>query len=107
MDRSEEGLRQWKIGLETVAVCPNVTIKLSGLPMSDWHWTAKSIAPLIDIALNAFGAQRILVGSNFPVDGLHAWGASLIDAYRSCIARLSPDEQHAILCTNAERVYRI
>lgn len=107
LDRSAQGLRQWQLGLEEVAVCPNVMIKLSGLPMSDWHWTAKSIAPLIDVTLNAFGPQRIMVGSNFPVDSLHAQGPGLIDAYRVCIARLSPDEQHGILCANAERIYRI
>lgn len=107
LDRSAQGLSQWQHGLETVATCTNVTIKLSGLPMSDWNWTAESIAPLIDVALNAFGPRRMMVGSNFPVDSLHAQGPALIDAYRGCIARLSPDEQHDILCANAERIYRI
>ncbi len=64
-----EGWRVWRDGLRKLAARDNVAIKLSGFGMLDHHWTVGSIRPLILEAIDAFGVERSLFASNFPVDG--------------------------------------
>lgn len=107
LDRSPDGQARWLAGMRTLAACPNVAVKISGLPMADRHWTAGSIRPWVTRAVDLFGPGRLMIGSNFPVDGLHASYRELIAAYRAAIADLSIGEQHEVLHGTAERVYRI
>jgi predicted TIM-barrel fold metal-dependent hydrolase len=107
LDRSREGLEQWSRGMQRLAACPNIAVKISGLPMTDWKWTLASIRPLIRRAIGLFGAERCMIGSNFPVDRLHASFDQLIAAYKACFSDLSETEQHQILHGTAERIYRI
>ena len=108
LDRSVAGLRAWDRGMEQLAECANVSVKISGLPMCDWNWTPASLRPLVRRTLQLFGAERCMIGSNFPVDSLHASSyAALIAAYRGCLSDLSEREVHSVMHGTAERVYRI
>jgi L-fuconolactonase len=59
----------WERNLRAVAANPNVFCKLSGLiTEADWnHWDAELLEPYLEIALDAFGADRLMFGSDWPV----------------------------------------
>jgi predicted TIM-barrel fold metal-dependent hydrolase len=84
-----------------------VVCKLSGLPMSDHAWTAASLRPMLMHAIAAFGPERCMIGSNFPVDKLFGSLARLFGAYRDIVATLGPDAEGAILHGTATRFYRL
>lgn len=101
------GWRAWRDGLRTLAACDNVVIKLSGFGMLDHRWTVESLRPLILEAIDAFGTQRAMFASNFPVDGLYARYDALWHAYADVVADASRVENAALFRENARRVYRL
>ncbi len=89
------------------AARPNVWCKLSGLVTeADWAtWTAADLAPCVDIALQAFGPDRLLFGSDWPVCLLAASYQDVIGAARELTAALSPSERASVFGGAARRVY--
>lgn len=106
-DRSEEGLEQWRRGLDFFAGHPQVALKISGLAMAPGGWDPALNRRLVSEAIEAFGTDRCLFGSNFPIDGLAADYAAVWSVFREAIEPLSEAERVAVLRGNAERVYRI
>jgi predicted TIM-barrel fold metal-dependent hydrolase len=105
--KDEETLRLWKSGLRALAANDQVIVKLSGLGMFDHEWTAASIRPFIEEALDSYGPGRCVFGSNFPVDRLYSGYGRLLDALRLALAGLSPTEQRQVLHDTAARTYRL
>jgi L-fuconolactonase len=102
------GWGQWRRELEEAARRPNVVAKLSGLDTAAGPgWTADEIQPSVDVALEAFGASRMLFGSDWPVCRLVSTYDAVVEAARRWVSGLSPGEQEAVLGGNAERVYRL
>ena len=106
-DRSATGLAQWRDALALLAARPNVAIKLSGFGMFERDWTVDSLRPLVHHAIDCFGPQRVMFGSNFPVDGLFRDYASVWRAYDEVTADRSAAERSAMFHDNAVRIYRI
>jgi predicted TIM-barrel fold metal-dependent hydrolase len=75
--------------------------------MLDRSWTVESIRPLVLEAIDAFGVQRAMFASNFPVDKLFADFPTLWRAFAAIVADFSDAEQAALFRGNAERVYRL
>ncbi len=90
-----------------MAAQPNITVKISGLGMFDHNWTVESFRPYIYEVLEAFGPDRSMLASNFPVDKLFDTYVQLWRAFAEIIAPLSENEQALLLRKTAERVYRI
>lgn len=105
-DRSAAGLAQWREALALLAARPNVAIKLSGFGMFERDWTVDSLRPLVHHAIDCFGPQRVMFGSNFPVDGLFRDYASVWRAYDEVTADRSAAERSAMFHDNAARIYR-
>ncbi len=84
-DRSAKGLRDWAKALLVLSDRPQVVCKLSGLGMFDHGWSTESIRPIVETCLDQFGADRVMFGSNFPVDSLSSDYASLMAAYETLI----------------------
>jgi L-fuconolactonase len=99
----------WASDLRGLAAFPNVFCKISGLVTeAQWNrWQARDFEPYIDIVLNAFGAQRLMIGSDWPVCTLAADYKSVIELETGYISRLSKDEQKAILEKNPLEFYSI
>jgi L-fuconolactonase len=99
----------WAAQVRDLARRPNASAKLSGLPTeADWRtWTTADLRPFVDVALDAFGADRLLFGSDWPVCTLAADYARIIEATQELTCGLSPAERAAVLGGNAERTYRI
>jgi predicted TIM-barrel fold metal-dependent hydrolase len=106
-DRSAEGMAAWRAGLKLLAEHPHVSLKISGFAMFDPDWTVESIRPYVLESLELFGAQRCMLGSNFPVDKLHRSFDTIFEAFRTLTAGLSDAEQRAIFHDNAQRIYRL
>ena len=105
-DRNLAGWRLWKNGLYELGRRDNVAIKISGLPSMDHYWTIESLKPTIYTVLDAFGIDRTMFASNFPVDKLHCSLIDLVRAYARCTEDLTPAEQDALFIDNAKRLYR-
>lgn len=108
VDRDQlAGWRAWRNGLRTLAACPNVSVKISGLGMFDHAWTVESLRPYVLEAIDAFGTERAMFASNFPVDRLFSTYTQLWQAFASITAGFSADECDALFRANARRAYRL
>lgn len=107
VDRTPDGWKRWKEGLRTLAAQPNVSVKISGLGMFDRAFTTESLRPLVYETLDAFGVERAMFASNFPVDRLFSDFATLWSAFDSITADFSTDERSALFETNARKTYRL
>jgi L-fuconolactonase len=102
-------LEPWRERLAAVAALPNVTCKLSGLVTeAAWgSWTVPDLQPYVDALVTLFGPDRLMWGSDWPVCTLAASYSQVLDAARTCLSALSPDESAAVLAGTATRVYRL
>lgn len=101
--------RQWAKDLQAIARHENVFCKISGMTTeADWTgWRAADFAPYLDIALEAFGAERLMYGSDWPVCLLASDYAQQLAAAEGFLAKLSASEQAKIMGENAARFYKI
>jgi predicted TIM-barrel fold metal-dependent hydrolase len=106
-ERTDDYFAAWRAGMQEAAAAPNVVLKISGLGMRDHDWSIDSIRPWVMAAIEVFGVQRCIFGSNWPVDRLYSNLPTLIDAYRTVVSGFSHDEQDDLLWRNAERYYAI
>lgn len=106
-DQTPEGLAVWEQGLEALAALPNTSIKLSGFGMYDRRWSLASSQMLFLSILGIFGPQRIMLGSNYPVDKLMKTYADITAIWAGWLEMLPVDQQEAIAWRNAARVYKI
>jgi L-fucono-1,5-lactonase len=99
----------WSAGLRSFGARPNVWCKLSGLVTeADWAtWTVGDLAPFVEAALRAFGADRLLFGSDWPVCLLAASYQDVIGAAHELTAGLGPTERAALFGGTARSVYRL
>ncbi|GAA2727495.1 amidohydrolase family protein [Cellulomonas aerilata] len=105
--RSPEYLRTWRAALGTLAAEPNVVVKISSLGVHDHDWTPASRRPWIRALVDAFGPDRCLYGSNWPVERLYSGYGDALGVFRAAIGDLSGAEQAAVLAGNARRVFRL
>jgi L-fuconolactonase len=101
--------REWERDLRALARSGHVLAKLSGLVTeADWAaWTADQIRPYLDVALDCFGADRLMIGSDWPVCTVAADYARTMDVVVDFVRDLSASEQDAVLGGNAARLWRI
>ena len=112
--------REWRKGIQTLASCPNVRLKLGGLAMAicgfDFHLRpvppssqelATAWAPYLQDAIELFGAERCMFESNFPVDKAMCSYVSLWNAYKLVTADASAAEKAALFHDTANQFYRL
>jgi predicted TIM-barrel fold metal-dependent hydrolase len=107
VDRSTEDIAAWKDGMHRLAEAPNVACKISGLGMGDWTWTVESVRPFVLTAVEAFGVDRCMFASNFPVDKLFSSYDAIFGAFKEITRGLSADERRKLFHANALRYYRL
>jgi predicted TIM-barrel fold metal-dependent hydrolase len=107
VDRSEEGLAMWHTGMKALAKCPNMSVKMSGLPMTDRQWTVASLREFTAPIFQDFGPDRMMFGSNFPVDSLFSSYPTLVAGYVAALHDASPSDIDAIFRKTAQRVYKL
>lgn len=99
----------WEKQMRTIAQHQQVHCKLSGMVTeADWqHWEPAHFAPFLDVALEAFGADRLLFGSDWPVCQVAGSYAQVKEIVTDYISRLSATEQAKIMGGNAVRFYNL
>ena len=95
--------------MRSIAEHKNVFCKVSGMATeADWKaWRETDFTPYLDVALEAFGAGRLLYGSDWPVCLLAASYERQWAAVKHFTGKLSPSEQAGIWGANAARCYNI
>ena len=99
----------WAAGVTKLAALPHVHVKLSGISAYCAPGTASlaTLKPWVDHVLSAFGTDRVVWGSDWPVVNLGTGLPDWIALTRGLIANLSNAEQGQICQGNARRVYRV
>ncbi len=118
--RRDEVFATWRSAIEALAQCPNVSVKLGGLAMMvagfGYHERprppssqelADAWRPYMEACIAAFGAERCMFESNFPVDKAMCSYAALWNAFKRIAAGASAAEKGALFHDTAARVYRI
>ena len=82
-------------------------LQISGLGVGDNNWTVATIRPYVLHCIDAFGVDRCILGTNWPVDGLWSSYDAVINAYTEIIADFTEDERIAMFSNNAEALYNI
>jgi len=99
----------WAADIRRLASLPNVMCKLSGLVTeADWAaWTTAELQPFADVVLDAFGPNRVMFGSDWPVCLLAASYDDVVESAVTLTAACSATEQAAVFSGNAAEVYRL
>ncbi|SDT06797.1 amidohydrolase family protein [Actinopolymorpha singaporensis] len=99
----------WAGLIRRLAAYPNVTCKLSGLVTeADWaSWDVATLRPYVDVVLEAFGPDRVMFGSDWPVCLLASSYADWVSAARELTAHLDPSERADVFGGTARRVYAL
>lgn len=116
----ESIFEQWRLDITQLATCPNVVVKLGGLAMPDngFGWNLAPTPPTSDDVvaahsryylhtIDAFGPERCMFESNFPVDRFSLSYRVLWNAFKKMSVGYSPDERAAMFAGTARRVYRL
>ncbi|MEU1055920.1 amidohydrolase family protein [Streptomyces sp. NPDC005876] len=102
---ADGALEPWATRLRALAALPNTVAKLSGLlTEAGPHHTADDLRPYVTVALEAFGPDRLMYGSDWPVCTARAPYGETLRLVRELTA---PDEHTRVLDTTATRVYRL
>jgi len=97
----------WVNDLRNAARYPNVFCKLSGMVTeADWkNWKLADLKPYVETALEAFGPERCMFGSDWPVCELAASYEDVFAALKDIVSSLSPTEQSRIFGGTAQKFY--
>jgi predicted TIM-barrel fold metal-dependent hydrolase len=119
-EQREKIFTQWKKDISEIAACPNVVAKLGGLAMPDngFGWNSADKPPDSEAfaeaqrryylhAIDAFGPERCMFESNFPVDRLSLSYQVLWNGLKRIAAEFNDAEQDAMFSGTASRVYRL
>ena len=101
--------RPWEAGIRDLASFPNVFCKLSGMVTeADWQaWKAEHMKPYLDIALDCFGPERLMIGSDWPVCTVAASYSRTMNIVFDYFAKHSSDIQDAVFGSNAQRFWKL
>lgn len=104
---SPEEWALWTEGIKALAgLGEHVVCKLSGLAMPLGSMSAAVLRPWVEHCIEAFGVDRCMYASNFPVDGLHGTLDELYTAFSAITAPFDDVARDLLFAANAERVYR-
>jgi L-fuconolactonase len=102
-------IETWAIGIRHLAAFPNVFCKLSGMATeADWQgWKPEDITPYLDIAFEAFGASRLMIGSDWPVCLVAGSYSRTLNVVKNYLNRHPDETRDAVLGGNARRFWRL
>ena len=106
--RGTEEMGAWEASLRgAAAASPAVVAKLSGLQAPGQPFTAAALRPVLDVALDAFGADRLMYGGDWPMTVPGGGYLPHWQVVSGMVAELSPSEQGSIMSGTACRTYRL
>ncbi|MBK5277302.1 MAG: amidohydrolase family protein [Bacteroidia bacterium] len=105
----EQEFKSWAKNISMVAAFENVSCKLSGMVTeANWNsWTPDDFKSYLDFALETFGANRLMYGSDWPVCLVAASYKQQLSLVEDYIAKLSATERESIMGGNATSFYNL
>ncbi len=105
----EKILDPWRANIHAIAKFPNISCKISGLVAyaDPHHWTAEDLRPYVDHAIECFGWDRVMFGSDWPVCTLSASYRQWVEALVSLTRGAGEVNQKKLFQENAIRIYRL
>jgi len=102
-------LSPWKEEIQELAKFPNVYCKLSGMVTeADWNnWSAEDLKPYLDVVIDAFGVDRVMIGSDWPVCLVAGTYSKVMQVVIDRISALSEENKLKILGGNAAKAYKL
>ncbi len=102
-------LEEWKTGMQAMARYPNVYCKISGMVTeADWNtWQKQDLFPYLDVVTEAFGINRLLYGSDWPVCLVAASYANMMAPVKAYYSRFTIAEQERVFAKNAIEFYHL
>ncbi len=102
-------VQPWADQVRALAKLPNVACKVSGMfTEADWTgWTVDDFRPYLDTLLDAFGPERLMFGTDWPVCTLAASYQQVVRTAEELTAGLSADEREQFWAGTATRFYRL
>lgn len=108
-DIKNQSITEWATDLKKVAAYENLSCKISGMVTeADWqNWKYADFEPYLDVAFNAFGADRLMFGSDWPVCNLAGGYQKVYELVQKYTAKLSQNEQEKFWGLNASSFYKL
>ncbi len=107
--RGSEPSEDWRHQLSELAQRPNVACKISGLVTELCHpasnWNLELLRPYFETVLDAFGPDRVMVGSDWPVLNVRASYGGWVGVLHEWLAEYPRAVSHAIASETARRLY--
>ena len=99
----------WALLMRAIAKHENVSCKISGMiTEADYKtWKTIDLMPYVNVVLEAFGPQRIVYGSDWPVCLVAGSYAQVLNVSRDFAGQLSKEERELFFYKNAQRIYTI
>jgi L-fuconolactonase len=100
---------EWAVDMRSIAKYENVFCKISGMVTeADWNnWKPKDFTKYLDVVVDAFGTERLMFGSDWPVALLSSSYSELYEILTNYFSAFSETEQANIFGENAKRFYNI
>jgi len=104
-----QAISPWREQMNQLAQRPNVYCKISGLATESEHkhWTEEQLWPYIETVLSAFGAKRVMFGSDWPVCLLAVSYLDWVNIATRAIAPLSATEQESFWAQTSIQAYKL
>ncbi|MFJ7638416.1 amidohydrolase family protein [Peribacillus sp. NPDC097225] len=108
-DIKNSNFHEWKENIERLSMNKNVYCKLSGMVTeADWlHCEQKDFEPFLEIVINAFGVDRVMIGSDWPVCTVSKKYSEVMNIVENYIDSFSKEAQKKILGVNCMEFYQI
>lgn len=102
-------IESWASGIRRLAGFPNVFCKLSGLVTeADWqNWKVRDMTPYLDVAFEAFGPSRLMIGSDWPVCLVASSYRRTLDVVGNYLQKHPAEDIEAVMGGNAQRFWRL
>lgn len=106
-DQSPQGFAHWQAMMKAYAQLPNCYMKLSGFSMFKHRFNAENFKRYAHAAINIFGSERCMFGSNFPVDKLYMSYSELFKQWQAVVAEYNQEESKLLAEGTAKRFYQL
>ncbi|WP_299089613.1 amidohydrolase family protein [uncultured Metabacillus sp.] len=108
-DIKNEVLSPWQEDITKLSDYKNVYVKVSGMVTeADWkNWRKADFKAYLDIVFEAFGPERIMIGSDWPVCTVSGHYESVLEIVLDYVKQYAPESEHRILGENCARFYSI
>ena len=102
-------IEDWKKEITAIAKYPNVHCKISGMATeANWEsWSMAGLQPYLDTVVEAFGTERIMFGSDWPVCLVETSYSKWLKGVQNYFNTFSSAEQEAIFAGNAIKFYKL